>query len=127
MNAWYRTLNRPPLTPPDWIFGPVWTILYIMIAVSIVLYLRSDRKHLPALTISILVIHLAANFVWTYLFFRLKSPFWALMDIVVLDLTLIALIFLFHKASRLSAGLLLPYMAWVSFATYLNAGFLRLN
>lgn len=127
MNPWYEGLKKPPLTPPNWIFGPVWTIIYLMIASSLYLYLRTKPKQHPEATGILLVIHLISNFVWTALFFSLQSPLIALLDIFVLDLSLAALIFLFQKTNRISAALLLPYGLWVGFATYLNLGFFLLN
>ncbi len=127
MNAWYATLNRPALTPPDWIFGPVWTVLYGMIATAIVLYYRAAEKSHVALTTTILVVHLGANFAWTWLFFRLQSPGVALVDILVLDVTLLVLIRAFWLANKLAGALLVPYLLWVLFATYLNFAFYRLN
>lgn len=127
MNAWYAELTRPPLTPPNWVFGPVWTVLYIMILCSIILYYRSaTRQQLPLTTI-ILIVHIITNFSWTFLFFRLQSPLLALLDIIVLDVTLVALLVLLWKVSMAASVLLMPYMLWVSFATYLNAGFYVLN
>jgi benzodiazapine receptor len=127
MNTWYSTLDRPPLTPPNWVFSPVWTVLYVVIAVSIVTYYRTPGRNRMALTTMVLTIHLIANFAWTYLFFGLRSPGAALIDIIVLDTTLLALIVWFWKARPLSGALLIPYMAWVLFATYLNCGFYLLN
>ena len=127
MNAWYAELARPPLTPPNWLFGPAWTILYIMIAVSIIVYYKSPEKEQVLLTTLILAVHLIANFSWTPLFFGAQNPLLALLDIIVLDVTLVVLIFLFWKASISAAVLLIPYLCWVSFATYLNAGFFWLN
>jgi benzodiazapine receptor len=127
MNAWYEGLKKPPLTPPNWIFGPVWTIIYLMIASSLYLYLRTKPKQHSEATVILLVIHLMSNFIWTALFFRLKSPLLALFDIFVLDLSLAVLIFLFQKTNRTAAALLLPYGLWVGFATYLNLGFFLLN
>ena len=127
MNAWYEGLIKPPLTPPNWVFGPVWTIIYLMIASSLYLYLRTKPKQHPEATMVVLVIHLISNFMWTALFFSLQSPLLALLDIFVLDLSLAALIFLFQKTNRISAALLLPYGLWVGFATYLNLGFFLLN
>ena len=127
MNAWYEGLKKPPLTPPNWIFGPVWTMIYLMIAFSLYLYLRTKPKQHPEATVILLVIHLISNFIWTALFFSLQSPLLALLDIFVLDLSLAALIFLFQKTNKISATLLLPYGLWVGFATYLNLFFFLLN
>lgn len=127
MNAWYSTLNRPPLTPPNWVFSPVWTVLYITIAISVFLYYRSAFKAHVRWTSALLIVHLITNFVWTYLFFGLRSPAIALIDIVVLDISLVVLICWFWKSRVLAGVLLIPYLAWVMFATYLNYGFYRLN
>lgn len=127
MNNWYASLNRPPLTPPSWIFSPVWTILYVMIAVAIFLYYRTPAKSHGRLTTSVLIVHLAANFSWTWLFFGQQAPGLAFIDIVILDFTLVLLICAFWKTRQLAGALLLPYLGWVLFATYLNAGFYWLN
>lgn len=127
MNAWYADLNRPPLTPPDWLFGPVWTALYIMILISIILYYcATDKPHVLRTSI-VLVFHLILNFSWTGLFFGLRSPSLALIDIVLLDISLILLLRWFRQSSVLAAYLLIPYLIWVLFATYLNIGFYWLN
>ena len=127
MNTWYQELTRPYLTPPNWVFGPAWTILYIMIAIAIIMYYSASGKQQVLLTTAVLVVHLVANFSWTPLFFGAQNPLLALLDIIVLDVTLVVLIFLFWKASTVAAVLLIPYLCWVSFATYLNAGFYWLN
>lgn len=127
MNAWYNALNRPPLTPPDWVFAPVWSCLYAMIAAAVVLYFRSPGKPHVILTTVVLSLHLAANLVWTSLFFGLRAPGLALLDIIVMDLTLAVLIRWFLQVNALAGLLLVPYLAWGLFATYLNAAFWRLN
>lgn len=127
MTEWYSTLNRPPLSPPNWVFSPVWTVLYITIAISVFAYYRSPSKAHVGWTSALLMVHLMTNVIWTYLFFALRSPVMALADIVVLDISLVALICLFWKSSRLAGAILVPYLAWVLFATYLNYGFYRLN
>lgn len=127
MNAWYADLNRPPLTPPDWLFGPVWTVLYILIALSIALYYRTPKKTHLFRTTLLLTIHLIFNLSWTHLFFILQSPGLALIDIILLDISLLFLVYCFYKSIPLAAYLLLPYLSWVLFATYLNIGFFRLN
>lgn len=127
MNDWYLKLVRPPLTPPNWIFGPVWTVLYIMIAVSFTLYIRKTRQDLVYWAIAVIIVHLITNFSWTGIFFGLQRPGWALLDILLLDLTLAILIVHFWRVARVSSILLWPYFIWVMFATYLNAGFYYLN
>ena len=127
MNTWYTQLNRPPLTPPSWIFGPVWSILYIMIALSFILYVLKTRQNPPYLVYGVLLIHMAANLGWSGIFFGLRKPGWALLDILLLDVTLIAMVYIFWHAQKFASILLWPYLAWVLFATYLNAGFYWLN
>jgi len=127
MNPWYEELVRPPLTPPGWVFGPVWTFLYAMIAVSVFLYVRRTRFQPSGWIYGLIALHLVCNLIWTYLFFGLESPGIALIDILLLDLTLVALVVAFWRAHRGASILLWPYLAWVLFATYLNAGFCLLN
>lgn len=127
MTPWYETLRKPPLTPPNWIFGPVWTVLYILIGLVIYLYLSTPIQPLRSITTAILVLHLVANLSWSFLFFRCQSPGWALMDILVLDVTLIFLIISFWQVYLMAAILLMPYLIWVLFATYLNYAIFRLN
>ena len=127
MDDWYLELTRPPLAPPDWIFGPVWTILYIMIAVSLILYFKQTRRNPVYWALPVIILHLIANFSWTPVFFGLQRPGLALIDILLLDITLVIIILHFWKTARPSSVLLWPYLAWVSFATYLNAGFYFLN
>lgn len=124
---WYATLERPPLTPPDWVFSPVWTMLYLMIAAAVILYYRAPIKAHVRWTTAVLVVHGLCNFSWTFLFFGLHAPALALVDCVLLDLTLVALIIWFGQASRWAGVLLVPYLVWIFFATYLTAGFWILN
>lgn len=127
-SAWYETLARPPLTPPDWIFGPVWSVLYVMLGLSIGLWaFRSTDRFLPVRTWKVIGAHVLANAAWSLLFFRLESPVLALVDIVLLDATLIWILTVFRRECRAAWYLLLPYFGWVLFATYLNAGFWWLN
>ncbi len=127
MNPWYENLQKPPLTPPGWVFGPVWTVLYLMIALSLFLFFGSGRSEVGTSLYVILGVHLIANFVWTGLYFGLESPGWALVDILILDVTLLFLVVNFWQISKASSVLLWPYTVWVLFATYLNAGFVVLN
>lgn len=127
MNNWYENLNAPPLTPPSVIFSPVWTVLYIMIAIGIFFWTRSPDRFLPKRSWKLIILHLLFNFAWSPFFFGLKSPGLALIDIILLWITLFILLGKFWKESRRTYWLWLPYFIWVSFATYLNAGFWWLN
>jgi benzodiazapine receptor len=124
---WYAALRRPALTPPNWIFGPVWTALYLMMGIAAGLVIRQAgwRRCLPS--IGLFLGQLALNAAWSYLFFGLQQPGAALVDIGLLWLAIGATIVAFARWSKLSAALLVPYWLWVSFASYLNFEFWRLN
>ena len=127
MNTWYETLQRPRLTPPDWVFGPVWTVLYVMIAVSIFLFIRKYKSENGYGIYVLIILHLIFNFLWTGVFFGLKAPGLALIDIILLDISLVFMIRYFWQTDVVSSILLWPYLIWVMFATYLNASFYILN
>ena len=129
MNSeWYDSLIRPPLTPPDWLFGPVWGVLYLMIAAAVGWWaVRGTDHFLLARTWKVIVLHVLTNVCWSIFFFRLENPALALADIFILDATLVWILATFRRESRLSWWLLLPYFFWVMFATYLNAAFWWLN
>jgi tryptophan-rich sensory protein len=127
MNDWYESLNKPVLTPPNWVFGPVWTILYIMIAVSIFIFVKNYKTQTGLAIYFLIGFHLITNIIWTTLFFRLQSPTLALIDIIVLDISLIFIIYHFWQVNRVASILLWPYLLWCLFATYLNFSFCILN
>jgi len=128
VRTWYPTLVRPAYAPPSWIFAPVWTVLYVMMGVASWLvwregFARPDVRSALALY----GVQLALNLAWSWLFFGLRQPLVALIEIVVL-LALIAITMArFAPLSRTAAGLMLPYLAWVGFATVLNGAFWWLN
>ena len=119
---WYRSLNRPPLTPPGWLFGPVWTTLYIMIATSGWLIWLSEKTGRAA-ALGVYALQLLLNAGWSAIFFGLHRPGLAALEILCLWVSIVATIVAFRRHSRMAAGLLVPYLLWVSFATYLNVGF----
>lgn len=124
--TWYATLNKPFFSPPNWIFGPVWTILYIIMGVSLYLVWVSKSK-LKQKGINLFLIQLGLNVLWSVIFFGLKNPVLALVDIVALWGVIFLTIKSFYKINKLAGNLLIPYLLWVSFATLLNLSIVVLN
>ena len=125
--AWYESLAKPSWRPPNRLFPPVWTILYAMIAVSGWLVWRERAGHDIAVPMLVYAVQLVLNFLWSALFFGMRRMDYALADIALLWLSILVLIALFRPVSPLAALLLIPYLAWVSFAACLNLTMLRLN
>lgn len=128
-DGWYEQADKPWFTPPGWVFGPVWTVLYLaMAAAGWLLSAARDRGRQAASTaLALWWVQLALNLAWTPLFFAARLLWPALVDIVVLVLVLGVLVARARRVSRLAAWLLAPYLAWVLFATALNAGVAWLN
>ena len=125
---WYATLNKPWFTPPDYVFGPVWTVLYILMGISWSLVISQGWEKKPVKTgVLLFALQLVANLVWSVLFFGLHSPIAGLLDIFLLLALIIATIVVFYRVSKPAAVLLVPYLAWVCIATALNAGVVLLN
>ena len=124
---WYFGLTKPALTPPAWVFGPVWTLLYIMMGVAAWMGWKREGYAAAASALWLFLLQLVLNALWSYLFFGLKNPSLALVDIVALWLAILATLIAFFRHYRLAGQLLLPYILWVSFAIYLNLQFWRLN
>ncbi len=128
--TWYAVLQRPPLTPPSWIFGPVWTVLYALMGIAAFLVWKKgsgQRRETVKPALICFAIQLVLNAIWTPLFFGLQNLTLALIGIVALWIAIVVTIRVFYRVSQLAALLLIPYLLWVTFATYLNAGFLVLN
>ncbi|MCC6273938.1 MAG: tryptophan-rich sensory protein [Deltaproteobacteria bacterium] len=123
--TWYQGLNKPEWNPPPWVFGPVWTVLYVLMAVAAWLAWRELGLRSGALRLYFL--QLLFNLLWSYLFFWGHSPFLALIDIGLLWLAIGATAFAFWRARPLAGALLLPYWGWVSFAAALNFSIWRLS
>lgn len=123
--TWYRTLSKPKLNPPSWVFGPVWTTLYALMGVSVWLIWKSAP--LSNIALCIFALQLALNAAWSYIFFGMKRVGLALVDIVLLWLSIVLTIVVFIPISALATWLLAPYLVWVSFASYLNYSIWKLN
>lgn len=128
VRTWYPTLVRPSFAPPSWVFGPVWTTLYVMMGVASWLVWRTGSAR-PEVRSALTVygVQLALNLAWSWLFFGLHQPLPALVDIVVLLALIVVTARRFARIDRAAGALLVPYLAWVSFATALNAAFWWLN
>lgn len=126
-DTWYQALRKPAWTPPDWIFGPVWTLLYVAMAVAAWRVWRiggaADARH----TFRLFGAQLALNALWSILFFGLQRPGAALIDVIALWLVLIRLLVRFRSADAIAGWLWTPYVLWVSYAVLLNAAVWELN
>jgi tryptophan-rich sensory protein len=126
--TWYPTLVKPSFNPPPWIFGPVWTVLYVAMGVAAFLvWRRGLAVDGVRAALVLFLVQLALNGLWTLLFFGLRSPAWAFAEILVLWLLIGATTWAFWRVSPTAGALMLPYWAWVSFATVLNGAIWRLN
>ena len=124
---WYAQINKPTWVPPNYIFGPVWTVLYIMMGVAAWLVWKQGGFSGTAPALTFFVIQLVLNAAWTWIFFGLYQPGLAFLEILVLWLAIVITIVAFWRVRPLAAGLLIPYLFWVSFASILNYSIWRLN
>ena len=125
---WYAGLVKPALNPPSWVFGPVWTTLYALMGVAAFLVWKNDwEKKAVKTTLGVFGIQLFLNATWSIIFFGLHNPGWASVDIVALWLAIVWTMVVFSKISKPAAYLLVPYLLWVSFASYLNYSIWVLN
>lgn len=128
INGWYQTLQKPSWQPPNWVFGPVWTTLYILMGIAFYLVWKSKAAATPKRTaITLWIVQLVFNFFWSFIFFRQHQLDWALGEIIVLWFFILLTIFSFARISKLAAWLLVPYISWVSFASILTYTIYQLN
>jgi translocator protein len=126
--SWYQQINRPEWNPPGWVFGPVWTALYIMMGVAFYLVWKSDvAKGIKQKAMGLWIAQLIANFFWSFIFFGQQQIGLAFIEIVVLWILILLTIFAFARINKLAAWLLVPYISWVSFAAMLNFAIWQLN
>jgi len=125
--GFYRQLVQPSWAPPPWLFGPVWSVLFILMGVSAWLVWRQHGFHGAGSALKLYAGHLVANALWSWLFFAWRQGALAFVEIVVLWLLIAAVIVAFWRLHRVAALLLVPYLAWVSFAAALNFALWRLN
>ena len=127
VGGWFQTLAKPPFNPPDWVFGPVWTVLYLMMAIAAWRVWRLNPGTVLRAPLVAFAVQLGLNLLWSVLFFGLQRPDLALMEILVLLAMIITTTVLFWHEDKIAGWLFVPYAAWVAFATILNASIWWLN
>jgi len=125
--GFYSELARPSWSPPGWVFGPVWTLLYTMMAVAAWLVWRRSGFAAASLALGLFLVQLAFNAAWSWIFFGMREIGWGFADIAALWVALLATLVVFWRRDRLAGALLIPYLAWVTFAAALNFTIWRLN
>lgn len=127
INGWYTTINKPSFNPPNYLFGPVWTLLYALMGVSLFLVLRQEKSPARVLGLRLFAVQLVLNFFWSIIFFRFQLTGWALVEIICMWVVIAAMIRQFVRIKPIAGWIQVPYLLWVSFATLLNASIYYLN
>ncbi len=127
IGPWYRGLRKPSWQPPDWLFGPAWTLILALAAWSASLGWDAATPEQRPMVVGLFLLNATLHFLWSPLFFKLRRPDWALIEVPLLWLSILALIVALAPISTLASVLLTPYILWVTFAAYLNLTIVRLN
>jgi len=126
--TWYATLQKPAFTPPNWLFAPVWFFLYLLMGIAAYLvWNKGIQNRGVSIALSIFGIQLVLNVFWSFFFFKLQSPLYGFVEIIILWLAILLTVIYFLRVSRTASLLLLPYLFWVSFAAVLNFYIMKLN
>lgn len=128
LGPWYRALHQPSWKPPDWLFGPAWTLIYALTALAgLEAWRRARDGASRASVIGLFALNGFLNILWTALFFRFKHPDWALLEVLALWLSILVMIVVFWRPAKRASLLLVPYLIWVFYAATINLGVLWLN
>jgi benzodiazapine receptor len=128
VDTWYSTITRPDIAPPNWIFGPVWTTLFLLMGISLyIVWNKGLQTRESKVAVSVFGFQLVLNTLWSIIFFGLHNPGLAFIEIIFLWISILASIILFYRISKVAAYLLIPYILWVSFAAFLNYNIWILN
>jgi len=127
VRTWYPGLLKPAGTPPSWVFGPVWSVLYLLMATAAWLVWQEGRLHDVWVPLGLFFGQLMLNAAWSFIFFKLRRPGLALIEILVLLMAIVLTTMSFSEHSPYAFWLMTPYLGWVGYATYLNLGLWRLN
>ncbi len=124
--SWFQFIKKPSWNPPNWLFGPVWTILYIMMGIAVALIWHSNHNN-KRVAIWLFIVQFILNLCWSFIFFNMHLTGWAFVEITIMLLFIWLTFFSFKKIHKIAAYLLVPYLCWVSFATVLNGTIWYLN
>lgn len=128
ISNWYQFLRKPAFSPPNYIFGPVWTMLYLFMGISFYLiWIKGWKNQKVKKALTFFFIQLTFNFVWSLLFFGLRFPLLGLIDIIILWVMILLTIMKFQKISKIASYFMIPYLLWVTFASLLNLSIVILN
>ncbi len=128
VKGWYAVANKPSFNPPNWIFAPVWTALYILMGIALFLIWRSAaEKSIKQTALLLFAIQLLLNFFWSLIFFSLRQTGWAFLEIIAMWIAILLTMIWFNKISATATWLMVPYILWVSFAAVLNYSIWKLN
>ena len=127
VGGWYRDLVKPSFQPPNWVFGPAWTVLFILMAIAAWRVWRRPATPARSSAIALYLAQMVPNLAWSVIFFGLRLPRVALVDILILWCMILATVVMFRRQDRPAGWLLVPYLAWVGFASVLNLGIVVLN
>ncbi|MEY5034151.1 MAG: hypothetical protein RL447_529 [Bacteroidota bacterium] len=125
--GWYQTIQKPSWNPPNWVFGPVWTTLYVLMGIAMYLIWTQPRTEQRQRALYLNAAQLILNFFWSLIFFNMHAIGWALIEIIILWVVIVQTMFAYDRVYKPAAWLLLPYIVWVTFATILNGTIWWLN
>lgn len=127
ITTWYVTLQKPSFNPPNYLFGPVWTTLYILMGISLFIVLNRAKAEDKNKMRIVFTVQLILNFLWSFLFFKFQQLGLALAEIILMWFSILTMIIIYYKTSKLAALMNIPYLLWVSFATLLTYSIYSLN
>jgi translocator protein len=127
VKGWYQTINKASFNPPSWVFAPAWTTLFTLMGIAAGIIWLSEKNEARKKALTVFVVQLVLNTLWSIIFFGMKNPPLAFIEIIVLWLAILYTIILFRKINKKAALLLIPYILWVSFATVLTLSVILLN
>lgn len=127
ITTWYVDINKPSFNPPNYLFGPVWTVLYILMGISLYIILQSPKTKFRSKAITIFCIQLFLNFCWSFIFFKFQLLGLAFIEIILMWASILTMIVVFFEINKKAALLQIPYLLWVSFASVLNGSIWFLN